>query len=113
MNSDTKNNAPATEANPPQPPTNEEILLLLRKLVEQTPTGKSNVSDKTDPNHGNAQDNPATETADVDNDDAFNDDDDNGEIIADPDSDLETVGYIIGGAALVGLGALLYHWLKD
>ena len=113
MNSDTKNNAPATEANPPQPPTNEEILLLLRKLVEQTPTGKSNVSYKTDPNHGDAQDNPATETADVDNDEVFDDDDDNGEIIADPDSDLETVGYIIGGAALVGLGALLYHWLKD
>ncbi len=50
---------------------------------------------------------------DVDSDEAFDDDDDNGEIIADPDSDLETVGYIIGGAALVGLGALLYHWLKD
>ena len=56
---------------------------------------------------------PATETVDNDLDDDFDDDDDDGEIIADQDSDLETLGYIAGGAALIGLGALLYHCLKD
>lgn len=130
MNTDIQNKTTASEANSPQPTTNEEILSLLRKLVEQNETDKTNVSDKTEPSHGNAQDDntveikrllaellekqtnnaPATETVDNDLDDDFDDDD---EIIADQDSDLETLGYIAGGAALVGLGALLYHWLKD
>ena len=30
-----------------------------------------------------------------------------------PGPEWETIGYVAGGAALVGLGALLYHWLKD
>ena len=130
MNTDIQNKTTASEANSPQPTTNEEILSLLRKLVEQNETDKTNVSDKTEPSHGNAQDDntaeikrllaellkkqtnnaPATETVDNDLDDDFDDDD---EIIADQDSDLETLGYIAGGAALVGLGALLYHCLKD
>ena len=130
MNTDIQNKTSAPEANSPQPTTNEEILSLLRKLVVQNETDKTNVSDKTEPSHGNAQDDntaeikrllaellkkqtnnaPATETVDNDLDDDFDDDD---EIIADQDSDLETLGYIAGGAALVGLGALLYHWLKD
>ena len=133
MNTDIQNKTTASEANSPQPTTNEEILSLLRKLVEQNETDKTNVSDKTEPSHGNAQDDntaeikrllaellkkqtnnaPATETVDNDLDDDFDDDDDDGEIIADQDSDLETLGYIAGGAALIGLGALLYHWLKD
>ena len=133
MNTDINNKTTATEATSPQPTTNEEILSLLRKLVEQNETDKTNVSDKTEPSHGNAQNDntaeikrllaellkkqtnnaPATETVDNDLDDDFDDDDDDGEIIADQDSDLETLGYIAGGAALIGLGALLYHWLKD
>ncbi len=133
MNTDIQNKTTASEANSPQPTTNEEILSLLRKLVEQNETDKTNVSDKTEPSHGNAQNNntaeikrllaellkkqtnnaPATETVDNDLDDDFDDDDDDGEIITDQDSDLETLGYIAGGAALIGLGALLYHWLKD
>ena len=133
MNTDIQNKTTASEANSPQPTTNEEILSLLRKLVEQNETDKTNVSDKTEPSHGNAQNDntaeikrllaellkkqtnnaPATETVDNDLDDDFDDDDDDGEIIADQDSDLETLGYIAGGAALIGLGALLYHWLKD
>ena len=133
MNTDIQNKTTASEATSPQPTTNEEILSLLRKLVEQNETDKTNVSDKTEPSHGNAQDDntaeikrllaellkkqtnnaPATETVDNDLDEDFDDDDDDGEIIADQDSDLETLGYIAGGVALVGLGALLYHWLKD
>ena len=133
MNTDIQNKTTASEANSPQPTTNEEILSLLRKLVEQNETDKTNVSDKTEPSQRNAQDDntaeikrllaellkkqtnnaPATETVDNDLDDDFDDDDDDGEIIADQDSDLETLGYIAGGAALIGLGALLYHWLKD
>ena len=132
MNTDINNKTTATEATSPQPTTNEEILSLLRKLVEQNETDKTNVSDKTEPSHGNAQNDntaeikrllaellkkqtnnaPATETVDNDLDDDFDDDDD-GEIIADQDSDLETLGLIAGGVALVGLGALLYHCLKD
>ena len=132
MNTDIQNKTTASEANSPQPTTNEEILSLLRKLVEQNETDKTNVSDKTEPSHGNAQNDntaeikrllaellkkqtnnaPATETVDNDLDDDFDDDDD-GEIIADQDSDLETLGLIAGGVALVGLGALLYHCLKD
>ena len=133
MNTDIQNKTTASEANSPQPTTNEEILSLLRKLVEQNETDKTNVSDKTEPSHGNAQNDntaeikrllaellkkqtnnaPATETVDNDLDDDFDNDDDDGEIIADQDSDLETLGYIAGGAALIGLGALLYHCLKD
>ena len=134
MNTDIQNKTSASEAtSPQQPTTNEEILSLLRKLVEQNETDKTNASDKIEPSHGNAQDDntaeikrllaellkkqtnnaPATETVDNDLDDYFDDDDDDGEIIADQDSDLETLGYIAGGAALIGLGALLYHWLKD
>ena len=133
MNTDIQNKTTASEANSPQPTTNEETLSLLRKLVEQNETDKTNVSDKTEPSQRNAQDDntaeikrllaellkkqtnnaPATETVDNDLDDDFDDDDDDGEIIADQDSDLETLGYIAGGVALVGLGALLYHWLKD
>ena len=133
MNTDIQNKTSASEANSPRTTTNEEILSLLRKLVEQNETDKTNVSDKTEPSHGNAQNDntaeikrllaellkkqtnnaPATETVDNDLDDDFDNDDDDGEIIADQDSDLETLGYIAGGAALIGLGALLYHCLKD
>ena len=139
MNTDIQNKTSASEANSPQSTTNEEILSLLRKLVEQNETNKTNVSDKTEPSHGNTQNNTMAEikrlleerqkkqtnndlTTETSNDDLDavedadnepNDSDGGSVIIADPDSDLETLGIIAGGAALVGLGALLYHCLKD
>ena len=61
MNTDIQNKTSAPEANSPQPTTNEEILSLLRKLVEQNETDKTNVSDKTEPSHGNAQDDNTAE----------------------------------------------------
>ena len=45
---------------------------------------------------------------DSDEDDGFEDD-----YFWNPGPEWETIGYVAGGAALVGLGALLYHWLKD
>ena len=41
------------------------------------------------------------------------DDDDDDDYYWSPGPEWETIGYVAGGAALVGLGALLYHWLKD
>ena len=139
MNTDTKNKTTTAEANQPQSTANEEILTLLRKIVGQTATNESNASDNTGSNYRDAQDNTmaeinrlleelqkkqtnndlTTETANddldevEDDDNEPNDSDDGSVIIADPDSDLETLGFIAGGAALVGLGALLYHCLKD
>ena len=136
MNTDTKNKTTTAEANQPQSTANEEILTLLRKIVGQTATNESNASDNTGSNYRDAQDNTmaeikhlleelqkkqtnndlTTETANDDLDEVEaepNDSDDGSVIIADPDSDLETLGIIAGGAALVGLGALLYHCLKD
>lgn len=145
MNTEIKSKTSAPEATSSQPTTNEEILSLLRKLVEQNETDKTNDSRRhglegwhrksynAEPSQGNARDDTtteiksplaellkkptnnatATETVDDDLDDSDDDSDDDGEIIADQDSDLETLGYIAGGVALVGLGALLYHWIKD
>ena len=42
-----------------------------------------------------------------------NDDDFEDDYYWSPGPEWETIGYVAGGAALVGLGALLYHWLKD
>ena len=93
------------------PNTNEEILALLRKLVDQ----KSSADEQEEPNIEDA-----SSSDDVEHDD----EDEDNEKTADPgtldaeeddcytDDDLETVGYIVGGAALVGAGALLYHLLR-
>ena len=61
MNTDIQNKTTASEANSPQPTTNEEILSLLRKLVEQNETDKTNASDKTEPSHGKDQDDNTAE----------------------------------------------------
>ena len=42
-----------------------------------------------------------------------NDDDFEDDYYWRPGPEWETIGYVAGGAALVGLGALLYHWMKD
>ena len=44
MNTDIQNKTTAPEATSPQPTTNEEILSLLHKLVEQNETDKTNDS---------------------------------------------------------------------
>ena len=110
---ETKNNPETTSQSnlTNTPNTNEEILALLRKLVDQ----KSSADEQEEPNIEDA-----SSSDDVENDD---EDEDNektaapGTIDAEEDdcytdSDLETVGYIVGGAALVGAGALLYHLLR-
>ena len=107
INPETTNQSNLTNT----PNTNEEILALLRKLVDQ----KSSADEQEEPNIEDA-----SSSDDVENDD---EDEDNektaapGTIDAEEDdcytdSDLETVGYIVGGAALVGAGALLYHLLR-
>lgn len=52
--------------------------------------------------------NSAEDDSDEDEDDPFE-----GDVFWNPGPEWETIGYVAGGAALVGLGALLYHWLKD
>jgi len=126
---ENKNETTASEANQPQPNTNEEILSLLRTLVEQKASSDTSAnakakavqsSDLTDSETKRLlaellkrQPN-TTEISDDDDDDSDDDDDD---FIDDgyfhPGPEWETIGYVAGGAALVGLGALLYHWLKD
>lgn len=131
MNSDPQNNAPATEEKPPQPNTNEEILALLYQFVGQSTTTNEQSAPKQDPQKSEtakdasteevkrlleellkqktAPANGATEDDDDDSDDDTFDDD----YFWNPGPEWETIGYVAGGAALVGLGALLYHWLKD
>ena len=50
---------------------------------------------------------------DEDDDEDDDDEDFEGDYYWSPGPEWETIGYVAGGAALVGLGALLYHWLKD
>ena len=107
INPETTNQSNLTNT----PNTNEEILALLRKLVDQ----KSSADEQEEPNIEDA-----SSSDDVENDD----EDEDNEKTAAPgtldaeeddcytDDDLETVGYIVGGAALVGAGALLYHLLR-
>ena len=129
---ENKNETTASEANQPQPTTNEEILTLLRKLVDQNATSDTSASPKpkavqnselTDSETKRLLEEllkrqpnrlPTTEIVDDSDDDSDDDDDD---FIDDgyfhPGPEWETIGYVAGGAALVGIGALLYHWLKD
>jgi hypothetical protein len=126
------NETTVSEVNQPQPTTNEEILALLRTLVEQKASSETSVSTKPKAVQNselpdsetkrlleellkrNPNRLPTTEINDDDDDDSDDDDDD---FIDDgyfhPGPEWETIGYVAGGAALVGLGALLYHWLKD
>ena len=112
------------------PATNDEILSLLRQLVLQNAAAKEQTASaqsatKSDPapdatseikhlleevlKQKTAPANVATDDDDgSDEDDEFEDD-----YFWNPGPEWETIGYVAGGAALVGLGALLYHWLKD
>ena len=83
--------------------TNEEILKLLRQLVGQDsnanePSLEASPEDAEDDDENDIENHEAV--GKLDEDDDYTDD------------DLETVGYIVGGAALVGAGALLYHILR-
>ena len=138
MNNTTahENETTAAESNQPQATTNEEILTLLRKLVEQnsakepqTTEQSSNASQK--PEHAQQENDGDSDVkrllkellkakaapADVeDNDEEDATDEDNefeGEIVWNPAPEWEPVAYAAGGAVLVGLGALLYHLLKN
>lgn len=136
MNTDIQNKTSASEANSPRPTTNEEILSLLRTLVEQKASSDTSASTKpkvvqnselTDSEtkrlleellKRNPNKLPTTEISDDDSDDDDDDsDDDDDDFIDDgyfhPGPEWESIEYVAGGAALVGLGALLYHWLKD
>ena len=130
------NNTKATENKNPQATTNEEILTLLRKLVEQN-TAKEPQTTEQSPNASQKTEHASQETvgdsevkrlleellkakaapADAEgNDEEDTTDDENefaGEYVWNPAPEWEPVAYAAGGAALVGLGALLYHLLKD
>jgi len=69
-----------------------ELKALVAKLVEEKARNSRGDDDECDGN----------------DDDDFEDD-----YYWSPGPEWETIGYVAGGAALVGLGALLYHWLKD
>ena len=130
------NNTKATENKKPQAPTNEEILTLLRKLVEQNTAKEPQTTDQSPHVPQNAERAPQETASDSDvkrlleellkakaapadvtvndEEDATGEDDEfAGEIVWDPAPEWEPVAYAAGGAALVGLGALLYHLLKD
>lgn len=56
----------------------------------------------------------APATAEANNEDTTDEDNEfEGEFFWNPAPEWEPVAYAAGGAALVGLGALLYHLLKD
>ena len=137
MNNTTtnENGTTTTEVNQPQITTNEEILTLLRKLVEQniakapqTPAQPPNTLQT--PEHATQEAvgdsevkrllgellkaKAAPATAEANNDDTTDEDNEfEGEFFWNPAPEWEPVAYAAGGAALVGLGALLYHLLKD
>ena len=103
---ETKNNPETSNQTelPHNPATNEEILALLRQLVGQD----------SNTNEQNLEASP--EDAENDNEDDVENHEAVGKLGEEEDDytddDLETVGYIVGGAALVGAGALLYHLLR-
>ncbi len=102
---ETKPNSEKISTAPDSPTTtNEEILKLLRQLVGQD-SNANEPSLETSPEQAEDGDDDVESNESVDTLDKEDDDDYT-------DSDLETVGYIVGGAALVGAGALLYHILR-
>lgn len=130
---ETKNNPETTSQSnlTNTPNTNEEILALLRKLVGQDPSTdeqgepKPETSSNVTPEVKRLLEELLKQKSTPANDDETEDEDVDDEANADldtlnddeeddcyTDSDLETVGYIVGGAALVGAGALLYHLLR-
>lgn len=121
-----------TSADQPHTPTmNEEILALLRQLVGQGPTANEQAAPKQNQQKPEMAKDASSEDVkrlleellkqktapanvavddddDSDEDDKFEDD-----YFWNPGPEWETIGYVASGAALIGLGALLYHWLKD
>ena len=126
----------------PHNPMIEEMQALLRKFAEENAKNKSDVSEQNvqkpeapqETTEDSAPEKDAkTEIAELkalvhklveekarnsrDDDDECDgnddDDDDDDDYYWSPGPEWETIGYVAGGAALVGLGALLYHWLKD
>ena len=108
---ETKNNPETSNQTdlPHNPATNEEILKLLRQLVGQNSSAEQDElkpeASSDDAEIDDAEDSESHEVVDTLGEDDDDDDDYT-------DDDLETVGYIVGGAALVGAGALLYHILR-
>lgn len=116
---------------PHTPTTNEDILELLRQLVAQDTAMNERVAPKQNPQKPETAKDASSEdvkrlledllkqktapaNAATDDDDDSNEDNDfEDEYFWNPAPEWETIGYVAGGAALVGLGALLYHWLKD
>jgi len=139
MNNTTapENKTTISEAKSAQPNTNEEILTLLRKLVEENTAKAPQTTEQREPKDPQKPEYAPQETAgdsdvkrlleellkakaapaDIEaNDEEDATDDDNefeGEFFWNPAPEWEPVAYAVGGAALVGLGALLYHLLKD
>ena len=101
---ETNPNSEKISTAPDSPTTaNEEILKLLRQLVGQDSNAneqnlEASPEDAENDNEDDVESHEAVDTLDEDDDYT--------------DNDLETVGYIVGGAALVGAGALLYHILR-
>lgn len=104
---------------PNNPTTNEEILALLRQLVNEKASNEANGTEQNDPFLDKTILIPGKLPKDteppitLDDEDDEDDDDICGDNDDDDDDGLEVLGYLAGGAALVGFGALLYHWLKD
>ena len=132
--SNTLNNPEKTSTTADQshtPTTNEEILTLLRQLVGQGATAneqdapKQNSQKPETTKEASMEDvkrlleellKQKTAPANVATDDDDDSDEDDGfedDYFWNPGPEWETIGYVAGGAALVGLGALLYHLLKD
>ena len=132
--SNTLNNPEKTSTTADQthtPTTNEEILALLRQLVGQGNTANEQNAPKQNPQKPETAKNASSEDvkrlleellkqktapANVATDDDDDSDEDNefeGEFFWNPAPEWEPVAYAAGGAALVGLGALFYHLLKD
>ena len=124
----------------PHSPLIDEMQALLRKFAEENAKNKSDVSEQnaqkpeapqeTTEDSDSKKDSKseiaelkalvtklieekARNSRDDDDDDYDEDDDDDDDYYWSPGPEWETIGYVAGGAALVGLGALLYHWLKD
>ena len=132
--SNTLNNPEKTGTSADQshtPTTNEEILTLLRQFVGLSTTANEQDAPKQNPQKPEtAKDAPSEDVkrlleellkqkaapvnaATDDDDDSDEDNDFEDEYFWNPGPEWETIGYVASGAALIGLGALLYHWLKD
>ncbi len=110
----------ATTPNTPEKnsQSNEEILALLRQLVKEKTSNEANGTEQNDPFLDKTILIPGKLPKDTEPPITLDDEDDGDDICGDDDEDddgdgLEVLGYLAGGAALVGFGALLYHWLKD